>query len=311
MAAHALWVEKYRPKTLDDYIFHNKDHEQAFRNMVQNQSIPHLLLHGTQGSGKTAIAQILINSLNVIDHDFDVSVINASDENSVEVMREKIKNFASTAPFGQFKIMLLEEADHISQPGQAILRRLMEEYHDNVRFILTCNYEHRLIPAIKSRCQDFSFKAPLVDDITEMCAIILSSENIDFSLEVLDQHIAQNYPDVRKIINQLQRYSTSGVCQSPTTASSTTDWQLSLLDLLKQNKWNDARLLVCSSVTGDEWEALFRFMYENLHYIPKFKDKSAWDEGIIIIADHLYKASIVADGEINAAAMFIKLQQIQ
>ena len=165
-----LWFEKYRPKTLDEYVFHDDTQERIIRRMLADESIPHLLLSGVQGSGKTSLAQILIHELDV--DPIDVLFINASSENSVDTMREKITSFISTFAMGNFKVIVLDEADYITLPGQAILRNMMESYADNARFILTCNYENKIIPQIKSRCQQFRFKAPDRDFI---CGMILFS----------------------------------------------------------------------------------------------------------------------------------------
>jgi replication factor C small subunit len=168
-----LWCEKYRPKVLSDYVFHDENQRQSFTKMVETKSIPHLLLSGIQGTGKTSISKILINECDI--DETDVLIINASDENSVDIIRDKIKGFITTYAMGEFKIILLEESDYITPSGQAVLRVLMEEYADVSRFILTCNYENKIIPAIKSRCQHFRFKAAERNSIAEYLAILFLS----------------------------------------------------------------------------------------------------------------------------------------
>jgi len=306
---HTLWTEKYRPRTLKEYIFHDERQQLSIENMVANGTIPHLLLSGVQGSGKTTLAQIIINELGV--DPMDVLTLNASDENSVDVMRDKIRNFVSTFAMGDFKIVHLEEADYVSLAGQAVLRKLMEdEYADSARFILTCNYESKIMPAIRSRCQQFRFKAPDRTDVTEYIAGILLSEHIKFDLELLDKYIVVGYPDVRKIVNLIQQNSSSGSLLSLSQETETGDYKFALLDLIERDAWEDARALVCESVANEEWEDLYRFLYENLDKAPKYSIRDKWEAGIVVIADHLYKHSIVADPEINASAMFIRLSQI-
>lgn len=306
---HQLWVEKYRPSTLTEYVFHDAAQKASIERMIEDKTIPHLLLSGVQGSGKTTLSHILINELGI--DEMDVLTINASDENSVDVMRDKIKNFISTYAMGPFKVVQLEEADYISLAGQAALRRFMEEqYADTARFILTCNYENKIIPAIKSRTQQFRFKASDRNDIAEFAASILIAEKVKFDIDLLDKYVAVGYPDIRKIINLLQQNTVNGTLQALTTASESGDYKFELIELIESDSWKDARTLTCDNVLPEEWEDLYRFLYENLNKAPKFQHKNKWEEGIIIIADHLYKHSLVADPEINAAAMFIKLAQL-
>lgn len=307
---NALWCEKYRPHTLSDYIFHDESHRKIITRMVADGIIPHLLLSGIQGSGKTTLAKVLCTELDV--DPMDVLYLNASDENSVDVMRDKLKNFISTFATGKFKVVILDEADYISLAGQAILRHLLENNTDNARFILTCNYENKIINPLKSRLQQLRFKAPNIDDITELAAMVLMSENVTFDLTKLDAYISVCYPDIRKTINLLQQYSVDGQLLSPTsTTSETSDYKFALLDLLEKNNWVQARTLVCENVIGEEWYDLYKFLYENLEKSEHFKAGSKnWDQGILLIADHAYKHELVAAPEINAAALFVQLSMI-
>lgn len=305
---NSLWVEKYRPTMLSSYIFQDQQQKQIFQNFVKNKNIPHLLLSGVQGTGKTTLSKVLINELGIDEN--DVMVLNASDENNVETVREKIKSFVTTFPMGDFKVVVLDEADYISPAGQAILRGLMENYADVARFILTVNYENKVIPPIKSRCQQFHFKASDKDDIAEFVASILIQEGIKFDLDVLDKFIIAAYPDIRKTINSLQQHSTSGTLIISTNETESGDYKFQLLELLEKDAWKDIRQLLCANVTSEEWEQVYKFMYTNLNKAPKFKTLNNWEQGILIIADHLYKHSLCADPEINAAAMFIRLGQL-
>jgi len=305
---HNLWCEKYRPTKLEDYVFHNKAHKTSFYQMVEDKTIPHLLLSGVQGSGKTTIAQILVNE--IVTDESDIRIINASDENSVDDMRDKIKHFISTFPMGEFKVVLLEEADYLSLSAQAVLRKYMEDEASSARFILTCNYDNKIIPAIKSRSQQFRFKAADKNGITEFAAKILISENIEFDLDRLDKYISVGYPDIRKIINLLQQNSLSGSLLNHATEIEAGDYKFKLLDFIGNDNWQDARLLLCANVPAEEWESVYRFLYENIGKSPKFSQQDKYYSAILVIAEFLYKNSICADPEINAAGMLISLSQI-
>lgn len=305
---HKLWVEKYRPTSISEYIFHDNNQKLAIMKMIADKSIPHLLLTGVAGSGKTTLAQILINELGI--DDMDVLTLNSSDENSVDDIRGKIQSFISTYAMGSFKIIHLSEGDYLSPQAQGCLRHLMEEYSDSARFILTANYENKIIPPLKSRFQHFRFKATNKDDIAEYIVKILSSERIKFDLPLIDKYISFGYPDIRKIINLLQQNSINNVLQQPISTGETGDYKFKLLDLIESDTWNEARKLICENIVAEDWEEMYRFLYQNIGKAPKFSQQNKWEEGIVIIADHLFKNSLVADQEINFAAMMIRLSQI-
>lgn len=307
---HSLWEKKYQPHTIDEYIFHDKSHEASIMEMINNKTIPHILLSGVQGSGKSTIAFILIDAMEL--DEMDVIVINASDENSVEIIRDKVKDFVSTAPMGLFKIVLLEEADYISTNGQAVLRRLMDEFSETARFIVTCNYVHKIIPAVQSRfTAKFQFKSSDRDDVAEYLAGILVAENVSFDLDTLDRYIDIGFPDVRSILGSLQQYSINGKLLPPiSNESSSNDYKFKLIDFIEQDNWVEARKLVCNNVGKEEYEDVYRFLYENISQSKKFKDSDKWDDAIVTISDHLYRHTSFSDPEINAAGMFIKLGQI-
>lgn len=304
-----LWVERHRPTGLEDYLFQDATQKRAILRMIADRTIPHLILSGAQGTGKTTLARVLISELDL--DSTDVLTINASDENSVDVIRDKIKGFISTFALGDFKVVLLEEADYVSPNGQAALRMMMEQYVDVARFILTANYPQKIIPAIHSRCQHFKFRAFDKDDIAERVSIILASERVKFDLTLVDKYVAIGYPDIRKIINMLQQHTHNGELHPPQLETEVGDYKFKMLELLEQGDWVAMRKLLCDNVTTEEWEDVYRFLYQNLHKSKTFYDQAKWEAGIVIIADHLYKHSICSDAEINAAAMFIGLSQLQ
>lgn len=303
-----LWMERYRPRTLEEYIFHDEKQRQAFTAMVETKSIPHLLLSGVAGTGKTSIAKILISECGI--DETDTLIINSSDENSVDIIRDKVKNFVNTYAMGEFKVVLLEECDYITPNGQAVLRVIMEEYADVARFILTCNYENKIIPAVRSRCQHFRFKASDRDSVLEYIATILAHEKVRFTIDLLDKYVSVGYPDIRKIVNLVQQYTVDGKLQPLTTQGESGDYKFELLDLIQLDEWTKVRELVCINVSGEEWEYVYRFLYDNLNKSPKFKTRENWESGIVIIAEYLAKHALIADPEINFAACMIQLGQI-
>lgn len=304
---HKLWVEKYRPQKIEDYIFQDEDLKKKIVRMIEEKSIPHLLFSGVQGSGKTTLAFILIREMGLDPS--DVLTLNASDETGVDNMRDKIKSFVSSHSFGDFKIVHLEEADYLSKSAQAILRRLMEDYSDHARFMMTCNYEKKIIPAIHSRCHHFHFNKPDFDEVLEYIYKILIEEDIKTDFETLEKFVNAGFPDIRKIINMVQQNSVDGKLHAG-EADSNSDYHLDLMELIGNDKWAEARQLACDQVDDEEWEDLYQTLYENLAKYGKFKDQRKWEDAIVVIAEHLYKHGQVAYPEINGAALFIRLAQI-
>ena len=299
-----LWTEKYRPRDLDGYVFRDDAQRQQVAGWVKSKSIPHLLFSGAPGVGKTTLAKILINNLGI--DDYDVLEINASRENSVDTIRDKITGFVQTMPFGPFKIVLLDEADYISPNGQAALRGVMETYHASARFILTCNYPNRVIPALHSRCQGFHIERVDVTEFTARMATVLVSESVEFDLDTLDTYVKATYPDMRKCLNLCQMNSQEGQLTAPNgDEGGVRDWKIDAVNLFKAGKILEARKLICSTVRPEEMEDVFRWMYDNLDLWAK--DVHKQDQAIVIIRNGYVNIPLVADQEINLSATLVEL----
>ena len=298
--SNTLWVEKYRPTILDNYIGneHLKDKVSVY---LESGDLPHLLLYGKAGTGKTTLAKLLVKNI-----ECDYMYINASDENNVDTVRTKVKKFASTIGFIDMKIIILDEGDYITPNAQAALRNLMETFSKHCRFILTCNYVERIIDPIQSRCQSFQIIPPSRAEVAKHTHDILISENVTHEMDDLKVLIDSGYPDIRRIINSSQRNVVKGKLKLDTNSILQNDYKLKLLKILKtQNKktaFKDIRQLLADNKITD-FSDLFRLLYD---------DVDDWGKGhvaecILILARYELSDSQVVDKEINAMAMLIEL----
>lgn len=303
-----LWVEKYRPKTVDGYVFIDDTQREQVESWIRAGNIPHLLFHGSAGTGKTTLAKILINSLGV--DEYDVLYANGSKEGRKIEWVDKLISFCQTMPFGKFKVVLIDEADYMNLHSvQPALRNLMEDFSDSVRFILTCNYPNKIIEPIHSRCQSLQIAKADHTEFTARVATILVEEGVDFELDTLDTYVKATYPDLRKCIQMTQQHSTTGRLHDPREGTGGIgDWRLDCVEMFKAGSVREARTLLCSQAHNEDMDEMFRWMYDNIELFGKSVEQQ--DEAIKIIRNGMVNASMVADAEINLSATLIELSQL-
>lgn len=303
-----LWTEKYRPRTVDGYVFQDDAQKQMVQQWIQDGSIPHLMLSGPAGTGKTTLAKLLINELGV--DDFDVLSANGSKEARKIEWVDRLISFCQTMPFGQFKVVLIDEADFMNPVSvQPALRNLMEDYSHTVRFILTCNYPHKILAPIQSRCQRFDIPKTDHTEFTARVATVLVSESVEFELDTLDTYVKATYPDMRKCLNLLQPNSLTGRLLPPRESDTgAQDWRLNCVEMFKQGQVRQARALLCQSADPEQSNDIFRWMYDNLDLWGKTAEQQ--DQAIVIIRNGIANVSLVADQEINLSATLIELSNI-
>jgi DNA polymerase III delta prime subunit len=303
-----LWVEQYRPNTVDGYVFVDDAQREQVQAWIREGSIPHLMLSGSAGTGKTTLAKLLINELGV--DEYDVMYANGSKEARKVEWVDRLISFCQTMPFGKFKVVLIDEADYMNPNSvQPALRNLMEDYSGSVRFILTCNFPNKIIAPLHSRCQGFHITKTDHTEFTARVATVLVTEGVEFDLDVLDTYVKATYPDLRKCLNLVQLNSQSGRLNPPSESDkSARDWKLECVDLFKRGKIREARTLLCQSSSPEEAEEVFRWMYDNLDLWGDTVERQ--DQAIVIIRNGLVNNNAVADVEINLSATLIELSQI-
>ena len=297
---NSLWVEKYRPQSLDTYI--GNDHlKSKVEVYLESGDLPHLLLYGKAGTGKTTLAKLLVNNI-----ECDYLYINASDENSVDTVRNKVRGFASTIGFKDMKIIILDECDYITPNAQAALRNLMETFSKHCRFILTCNFVERIIDPIQSRCQLFEIIPPSKSEVAKHIHNILVNENVAVSPEDIKVLVNTGYPDIRRVINSAQRNVVNGELKLDADSVIQNDYKLKLLEILqtqdKKNAFKNIRQLLADNQIRD-FADLFRLLYDEVDTYGK----GHVAECILVIARYELSDSQVVDKEINAMAMIIEL----
>lgn len=304
-----LWTEKYRPNTIDGYVFTDEGQRQIVETWIKDKTIPHLLLSGSAGTGKTTLAKLLINELGV--DEYDVMYANGSKEARKVEWVDKLINFCSTMPFGKFKIVLIDEADFMNPNSvQPALRNLMEDYSQSVRFILTCNYPNKIMPAIHSRCQGFHIDKTDKTEFTARVATILISEGVEFDLETLEGYVTATYPDLRKCLNLLQPNSAGGKLSPPgENDRSASDWRLDAVKMFREGRIREGRTIICTQGSVDDIDSVFRWMYDNLDLWSNTPEGQ--DEAILAIRKGLVNHNQVTDPEINLSATLVELTQIE
>ena len=297
MKQHTLWIEKYRSETLEQYIG-NDAIKSRIADCIDKNDIPHLIFAGSAGTGKTTLAKLIVKNIQC-----DYLYLNASDENGIDVIRDKVKGFASTSTFKPLKVVILDEADFLTQPAQAALRNLIEEYSITTRFVLTCNYVERLIEPLQSRCELHMLKPPSKGDVARhICTNILDVEGITYDMKDVAKVINELYPDVRSIIKVLQ----SNIKGSNLVITMLDDnWCKPLVEILKKrdkNAWYQVRQLVADSQV-DDFQTAYRYMFDNLSEFSYGHDA----ELSVILDDFIWRAGVVPDKEINFAACIAKI----
>ena len=297
---NSLWVEKYRPSKLDSYIG-NQHLRSKVKVYIESGDLPHLLLYGRAGTGKTTLAKLLVNNI-----DCDYLYINASDENSVDVVREKVKNFASTLGFKEMKVIILDECDYITPNAQAALRNLMETFSKNCRFILTCNYVERIIDPIQSRCQSFQIVPPDRKEVAVHLNTILTKEGVKSNIEDIVTIVNGGFPDLRRVINAAQRQVVNDELVIDEGMSIQNDYKNQVLEILKtqdkKNSFKNIRQLLADSKVTD-FSDLFRLLFDTV---------DDWGRGhvaecILVLSQYQQSDAVVVDKEINIMAMFIEI----
>ncbi len=298
---HTLWVERYRPSTMDGYVG-NETIIEKVNIYLKNGDVPHLLLYGTAGTGKTTLAKLIANNV-----DADVMYVNASDENNVDTVREKVKNFASAMGFKRWKIVILDESDYLTANAQAALRNLMETFSKTTRFILTCNYVEKIIDPIQSRCQVFAITPPSKKDVAKRVVQILDLEGVKYQPADIATLVNSGYPDIRRILNACQRQVVDGTIQIDKQSLVEANYMSKLVDILvnessKKDCFQKVRQLIADSKVKD-FTPLYRYLFDELETFAQGHVGSV----ILTLAESQYQDSFVVDKELHINALMIKI----
>ena len=295
--SHSLWVEKYRPTDLSTYVG-NEHLKEKVKVYLESEDVPHLLLFGKAGTGKTTLAKIVVNNI-----DCDYMYINASDENKVDDVRNKIKTFASSVGFKSLKVIILDECDYLTPNAQAALRNLMETFSKHCRFILTCNYVERIIDLIQSRCQSYKVVPPSKKEVAKQMVEILDTESIEYKLDDVAMIVNAGYPDIRRVINSAQRQVVDSKLVVDVSSIIQNDYKVQLLEKLTGGaSFRDVRQLIADNSISD-YSELYRLLYDEVETYSNGKVA----ECIMAIAESQYKDTMVVDKEINFMSLIIEL----
>ena len=307
----SLWTEQYRPNELDEYVWRDPVMREKVKEWIKDGAVPHLILSGKSGLGKTSLAKLLLRQLGIPKG--DILEINASKERKIDEVQDRVVNFCSTYtmidnPTG-IKYVLFEEADSMSLLAQKFLRAELETNVNHVRFIFTCNYKEKINTAIIGRCQHFHFEALQMEEFVVRLSTILETEKVQYSLDHLVEYIENAYPDLRKCINMIQQNTVNGILAPMHDGEGRSfDYLLEVTRMFQQGQHKAARDLIVEQATVDEYPEIFRFMYQNLDLWGKTPEKQ--DDALLLIRDGIYRDAIVAEREINLAALICELGRL-
>jgi replication factor C small subunit len=299
-----VWSEKYRPKTFGEYVFKNEKQKKQIQQWISAGALPHLLISGPAGTGKTSAAFMMLNELGV--DACDLLYINASVNNGVDFVRDRIVSFSETSPYGSFKYILMDEADFLSPPAQAALRGIMQDCVGYTRFILTCNYVNRIIDPVVSRCQTMTIESLDVTEFTAKVAEILITENVHLELDVLDTYVKKTYPDMRKCINSVQMNSYDGILNVINDdINSDNDVFFEVVNYFKTKPLKEARTFLAKNVSIDRFVEMYEFLYRHLDLFASTNDEEF--ESLCIIRKGIVDHSNCGCPEICLSATIAQL----